>query len=79
MSLNPARITAALQADIISKLQAAFPKPSVLQTAESAAIDAEQIKWATALSTAIGPDVVTEVLLATIGGVTPGGGVGVIS
>lgn len=66
MSLSGSRLQGALQTDILAQLQSQFPVNGSLLPGEIAQINAAQQKLATALATATGPDVVTEVLQATV-------------
>lgn len=75
MSLSGSRLQSALATDILAQIQAAFPVNGSLLAPEQAACNTGQHALATALATAVGPDVVTEVKLGTVAvtGVTSGG------
>ena len=66
MALLGTRLQGALDTDILAQLEAEFPVSGSLTSGEQALLTSDLQKLATALSTAIGPDVVTEVLNATV-------------
>jgi len=61
MALSGSRLQGQLITDFISELNAQFPVPGSLLTAEKAAYSTAQTALATALASAIGPDVVSEI------------------
>jgi hypothetical protein len=84
MSLSSSRLQTALDADILSKLQAAYPIDTNLRTADKVTIAAGQQALANSIGDPTGSDVISEIVnhavvpstvaVTSVGGVSTGSG-----
>ena len=61
MTLLGSRVGTAINGDVLTALQAAFPCPASLSTAQKSAYNAAQASLASCIGTPVGTDMVTEI------------------